>query len=367
MKALVVIPDNTRNFHPKQTLPAVKRRFAKTHKQIDFIIALGLHKKLTRTELEKLLGKRFLKTNRVFQHSPDEVKFLGKVSGVPVYINRRIFSYDTIFTVGVVEPHLYAGFSGGIKCISIGLAGKKTILATHSTKYLMKPGVKLANITTNPFHKFLWQAAAKIDKPIHSLNIVKKNRDSAYFSKTKNRRCPYFFHGPAKTSFHKAVAAARQAYSCKVKEKFDAVFVGCDETKDRSLYQVSRLFNYCLDLKPVVRKGGAIIVFARLGEKRKSGAEQNFEDALQKKLPRGYKFKKPGEHRAFKVIQASRYARLAIVTKINGTGSFFLRKNEPVPFISFPTYAFARRWVEQTYGKCAKIGVIPSGFSFIPV
>jgi len=350
-KVCVVIPDNTRVFHPKLVLPCIAENLGKISKKTDFIISLGLHRKLGRNELEAFLGKRFIKANKVIQHSTEDVKYFSKIRNIPLYLNKNIFSYDVIFTVGVVEPHLYAGFSGGIKCIAVGLAGKKTILKTHSTSFLSRKGVCFANIKDNPFHEFLQQACKKVAVPIYSLNVV-NNID---------KTLAFYSLGNAGRAFLEAVKFAKEFFSCKVKEKFDCVFVGCDFPKDKNLYQTSRLFNYMLDKKPLVKKGGAIFVFARLDSKKKSKAEKNFENLLQKRsISKTHKFKKPGEHRAFKVLEASGYACLAIITPN-------IPKEKFSDILFFKNYAMALKWAKGFYGNNAKLGVIPSGFSFIPV
>ncbi|MDX1765247.1 MAG: lactate racemase domain-containing protein, partial [bacterium] len=255
------------------------------------------------------------------------------------------------FTVGVVEPHLYAGFSGGVKGIAIGLAGKKTILKTHSVAYLSQSAVRAGNIATNPFQRFLWSAVAQLDRPVFSLNLVHNSRK-------KMVGCTV---GKARPAFREAVAIARSVFSCPVKEAFDAVLVGCDHPKDESLYQSSRLFNYLLEGKRLLRRGGAIVVFAGLKGSGKSHAEKNFETVLRKKsLPTGYAFSKPGEHRAYKVLDAARSARLCLVTANPPAGM--------MPALTvFANQRAVCKWIEETYGEAARIGVIPAGFSFLAV
>jgi hypothetical protein len=91
-----------------------------------------------------------------------------------------------------------------------------------------------------------------------------------------------------------------------------------------------------------------------------SAAERNFEAALKREdLPGDYKFKRPGEHRAFKVREAARHARLAIITPNIPHERF-----SGVAF--FKSWPEAMRWAGPECGKSPRIGVIPLGFSFIP-
>jgi nickel-dependent lactate racemase len=349
-KVCVVIPDNTREFHAKRVLRPLVRSLTPLAREFEFIIALGMHRKLSRKKLTDFLGEPFVRAHRIRQHSLEKIRSLGRVNGVPATLNERIFSYDLLFTVGVVEPHLYAGFSGGIKSLFIGLAGEKTILHTHSVNYLSQKGVGLANVRTNPFQKYLWAASKQIALPIYSLNIVN----------SPHKKIAGFSIGEARPAFLEAVKTARDVYACKAKKKYDLLLVGCDFPKDQNLYQASRLFNYMGGKRPLIRKGGTIAVFAGLDGGSKSMAEKNFETLLKREaLPHHYPFRRPGEHRTHQVIKAARGARLSIITPNAPKGRF--------PSISFfPDTRAVLTWAARQYGDDLRIGVIPSGFSFIP-
>ena len=347
----VVIPDPTRDFHPRKTLRTLGEALKRQASRTEFIIALGLHRRLSPKALEAFLGRDFLGENRVYQHNLSSARPLGAVSGVPVSFNPRLLSYDVFFTVGVVEPHLYGGFSGGVKGIAIGLAGKETILKTHSVAYLSQAAVRAGNIGTNPFQRFLWGAVAQLDRPVYSINLVNNGK----------KEMVGYTVGKARPAFREAVAIARNVFACPVEGEFDALLVGCDYPKDQSLYQSSRLFNYLLEGKRLLRRGGAIVVFAGLKDSWKSQAEKNFEAALRRKsLPAWYAFAKPGEHRAFKVLDAAHSARLCLVTANPPEGTMSA-------LTVLPNQRAACKWIDETYGAAARIGVIPAGFSFLAV
>jgi len=346
-KVLVVIPDATRAFHPGTVLPLVSRHLKKVCKEADFAIALGFHRKLSVPDLRELLGKEFLKNHRVLQHDPAETRFLGSIKGIPLYLNRALFSYNLLFTVGEIEPHLYAGFSGGVKCISIGLAGKKTILATHSLEFLSRGGVYPGNTGGNPFQQFLWHAVDRLKMPVYSLNIVNN----------PEKQMAGVFTGRAKPSFEKAVLFGKRLLRRGIKGRFSIALVGCDHPKDTSLYQASRLFNYVTGREPVVAEGGAVFVFAGLSGKAKSDAEKNFEKLLRRRsIPPGYKFARPGEHRAYKVLEARKHAHVGFITA---------RPLDLPHILCFKSYRDALRWSSEKYGSSFTVAVIPSGFYHI--
>jgi len=346
-KVAVVIPDKTRDFHPKIFLPLISKNLKKLTSNFFFIIALGLHKKLTKKELAQFLGKEFLRKNKVLQHCLEDTVFLKNIRKIPLSINRNILDSEVVITLGVVEPHLYAGFSGGVKCLGIGLAGRETILYTHSLNFLKKRGVSLANLDNNPFQQFLWKVPQILGKKVYSLNIVNNLNKEIIFSSFSE----------SKNSFKKAVNFAKKFYSYPVKEKFDLLFVGTDFPKEKSFYQVSRLFNYILDKKNLLNEKGVIFIFSDL-KKVKSKAEENFEKLLKEdNIPSNYPFRKPGEHRAYKVRQALKKAYLGL---INPKGYDKFSK-----ILFFRNYKEALSWAKKNIKEDLKIGIIPAGFSFL--
>ena len=76
-------------------------------------------------------------------------------------VARRVAEAALVIAVGVVEPHLYAGFSGGVKAVAIGCAGEATIAWTHRPAFISRPGVVLGRLDGNPFQETLREVAAR--------------------------------------------------------------------------------------------------------------------------------------------------------------------------------------------------------------
>ena len=79
----------------------------------------------------------------------------------PSTSNSRVARADLVVTVGVVEPHLYAGFSGGVKGVAIGCAGEETIAWTHRPAFISAPGVVLGRSTAIPSSRRCSEIAAR--------------------------------------------------------------------------------------------------------------------------------------------------------------------------------------------------------------
>ena len=91
-------------------------------------------------------------------HDPSDVVEVGTVGGTPVELNRRVALADAVLSVGMVEPHQYAGFSGGAKTVAVGAGGEPLIRYTHGPDLLGRPGVRLGRIDGNPFRDLVDRA-----------------------------------------------------------------------------------------------------------------------------------------------------------------------------------------------------------------
>jgi lactate racemase len=362
-KVLVAVPDATRKAHLRKVLPRLLNQLAKKgikRENIKIIVATGLHKPHTKTGLKNLVGDRvfseYLVTNHI-QAKRDLVNLGRTKSGIPVVLNRHLKEADSIITIGLIEPHLYAGYSGGAKTIAIGLAGEETINATHHPRFLDRAGTAIGCIEKNPFQDCLWEIIKGI--PVkHSINIV-NDRDG-----NLNR----VFEGDLKETFTKGVRFARKIFEKRLNKSFDAVICKVSPPKDVNLYQASRAFNYVLNTRrPVVRKGGMVLVCASLRDGFGGGiAEKRFIESLRKmrspqRLISQIKQKGcvAGEHRAYMVAKALTKARLGFI----GPRAVFYTKG--LPFLSFPTMASAMSAIKRIKGKAASNYEIPHALSVI--
>ena len=131
---------------------------------VTVVIGCGLHATTGPEERERLAGPSVSGRVAVVdaQGIESETRDLGETSlGTPVRIARSITDADLAITVGVVEPHLYAGFSGGVKGVSIGCAGRETIAWTHRPAFISEPGVCVAGLFHNPFQSTLREIAGR--------------------------------------------------------------------------------------------------------------------------------------------------------------------------------------------------------------
>ena len=360
-KVLIVVPDSTRSAHLKDILPVLIQSIKTPSHTIDIIIATGIHKKHTPEQVAKLLGPSVSRRYKILHHDPSGAgitSFGNTKYGVPATLDKAVLKYDFIISVGVVEPHLYAGYSGGAKTVAIGLAGEETINATHIIKFLDDPGTNIGSVTGNKFQETLWHIIGNIP-PVFSVNTVNDQDGKAL----------KVFCGDVKDVFEKSVDFARKVFGVDVKQQCDIAICGIGYPKDINLYQASRAMNYVLNVdRPVLRKGGVLIIAAELKDGLgDSAAERRFYDEL-KKMKSAQDFISrirnegciAGEHRAYMVAKALAEYNVIFVTIVKK--SFM----DGLPFKFYTNIEAALAEAEGIVGKNSKIYVIPRSLATIP-
>jgi len=256
----VVVPDATRDCPVAALLPPVLERLAQagvSDEQVCVVIGCGLHRATTAAEKAALLGAAPAARVRVVDaQGIDQTSVaLGAAAGGGVIaMNDDVARADLVIAVGIVEPHLYAGFSGGVKAVAIGCAGQETIAWTHHPVFLDQPAVRLCRLDGNPFQEALREIAAATTLR-YALNVVVSDGG-----------------GVAGVAAGDPAAVQRRladdhgaAWIRRHDEPFDLVVAGVPTPKDRSLYQASRAATYVgLAAHPVVADGGLIVCCADL-------------------------------------------------------------------------------------------------------
>ncbi|MCM8760960.1 MAG: nickel-dependent lactate racemase, partial [Candidatus Omnitrophica bacterium] len=360
---LVAVPDNTRSAHLKDILPVLLRRIESKGRAITIVAATGLHKSHDGPELRSLVGKAIFKSYRVKSHTQDERSLIdfGRTSkGVPVVLNRMVRDCDLIISVGVIEPHLYAGYSGGAKTVAIGLAGKVTIDHTHGTRFLDDRSTRIASIDGNLFQDTLWEIAAKTPLGF-SVNVVNDPDGTA----------AAVFAGSPRDVFEKGVKLAKKIFEVTVVKEGGIVICGIGYPKDINLYQSSRAINYVANVdRPVISKGGVIVVAAELRDGiGLSQAEKLFyKNLCVMRSPRQLVEEVrregcvAGKHRAYMLAAPLMDYKVIFVTASSKKG--FMRN---LPFETFSSIRKAILRAEDIVGRDAGVYVIPKALATVAI
>jgi nickel-dependent lactate racemase len=217
------------------------------------LVATGTHRGNTEAELRSMLGDEVLESVRVVNHDArDEttLSWMGRFGAdVPVWLNSEWARADVRITTGFVEPHFFAGFSGGPKLVAPGLAGLETTLVLHDAARIGHPDARWGVTHGNPVHDDV-RAIAAATGTHFSLDVV---LDGAH-------RIAQAFGGELFAMHEAACASVRRTAMRAVPEPFDVVLTtNSGFPLDQNLYQAVKGISAAAQ---VVRPGGAIVCAA---------------------------------------------------------------------------------------------------------
>ena len=156
--ACVVISDVTRPVPNKIILPPILETLERAgidRDKIVILIATGMHRPNLGEELEQMVGSAIMTNYRIENHycrKSEDLRIIADIDGAAIEINRHYLDADLKILTGLIEPHMYAGFSGGRKSILPGISSFKTMQYMHSFKMIDHPNVTNCKLDGNPFH-----------------------------------------------------------------------------------------------------------------------------------------------------------------------------------------------------------------------
>ncbi|MDR1677485.1 MAG: nickel-dependent lactate racemase [Deltaproteobacteria bacterium] len=166
-KVVIVTSDHTRPVPSHLTIPLMisEIRAASPVAHITILIGVGCHRNSTKEEMLKKFGPDVVNNEVVINHDPlDEANLvsLGRLpSGGELRLNRLALEADLLVADGFIEPHQFAGFSGGRKSILPGIAAFNTVLASHNSEFTVHPLARPGSLDGNPFQEDMVYAARK--------------------------------------------------------------------------------------------------------------------------------------------------------------------------------------------------------------
>ena len=174
---VVIASDHTRPVPSKVIMPAMLDEIRKGNPDADItiLIATGCHRGTTKEELVSKFGDDIVKNEKIYIHDCDDRNMLVNIGTLPsggeCVINKIAYDADLLVAEGFIEPHFFAGFSGGRKSVLPGIAGRETVLANHCSEFIADPNARTGKLVGNPIHKdMLW--AAENAKLKYIVNVV---------------------------------------------------------------------------------------------------------------------------------------------------------------------------------------------------
>ncbi|MBQ9915488.1 MAG: nickel-dependent lactate racemase, partial [Clostridia bacterium] len=184
---VIIASDHTRPVPSKVIMPAMLREIRKGNPDADItiLIATGCHRGTTKDELIHKFGEEIVANENIYIHDCDEREKLVNLGTLPsggeCEINSIAAGADLLVAEGFIEPHFFAGYSGGRKSVLPGVAGRKTVLANHCSEFIAHPNARTGILKDNPIHEdMLW--AAKAAGLAFIVNVVLNGEKEAIYA-----------------------------------------------------------------------------------------------------------------------------------------------------------------------------------------
>jgi len=250
----VVFPDLTRPMPNRTVLPPLLAELARggvPDDRITLLCATGTHRQATAAEMEELVGPEIVARYTIVDHDGTSEDHLGvgTVDGTSVLLQREYVEADLRIITGFVEPHFFAGFSGGPKAVCPGLAANSTILEAHHPRRIADVRATFVTRAGNPVHDFV-RAAVALAPPHLSVDV----------SINRARQVTSVFAGPLAVAHNAACAHVQSTAVRVVSAPFDLVVsTNGGYPLDRNLYQAVKGMAAA---ERIVRPGGCIVMAA---------------------------------------------------------------------------------------------------------
>lgn len=217
------------------------------------LVATGTHRANNHSELLEMLGPDVLSSVAVLNHDARDAATLAQAGhledGTPVWLNARWLEADVRITTGLVEPHFFAGFSGGPKLVAPGLAGLATTLRLHDAARIGHPNARWGVTEGNPVLDDI-RAIAAATGVTFSLDVTLDNRHNIVRA----------FGGDLFAAHAAACESVRRSAMQPVPERFDVVVSSnAGFPLDQNLYQAVKGMSAAAG---VVKPGGTVICLA---------------------------------------------------------------------------------------------------------
>jgi nickel-dependent lactate racemase len=256
---VLLVSDSTRAVPTAEVLPFIVEELTEAGihtNQIKAVVGTGVHRPARDEEMRSILGEEFLKRIMIENHDPYDEKKLVDIGsttfGTPLRINKTVWEADIRIAVGKVEPHEFAGFSGGRKSVLPGVSAEDSIRINHRPELLLHPKATPGCLDGNPIHLDMLEAAKKLG--IHfCVNILVDS----------NNRVGTVVCGDLDQSHRQAVELLRKNIGVHLKTSPAIVVTTPGVPLNVNLYQSIKPL---IALAPIMRRKGVVVLYSECAE-----------------------------------------------------------------------------------------------------
>lgn len=310
--AAVAINDKTRPVPHEHLLPPLLdqiRAIGVPDEKVQILIATGTHLPMMESEYHKILPPEIIKQYQIYSHDCDDEEnlvYLGETSrNTPVWANRQYIEADLRIVTGNIEPHHFAGYSGGAKTAAIGLTGRLTI--NHNHAMLIEPGSRIAEYDHNPLRQDIEEIGDMINAQF-ALNAILNG----------DKKIAQAFAGSPRQVMQAGIPISQSLCQIPNSTKYDFVIASVGGSpKDINFYQSQKALSHA---SLFTRDGGVIILAAACPEGSGSESYEQFmegtaspQDVFEKFARVGFRV---GPHKAFQVARDLARVHIILVSEM---------------------------------------------------
>ncbi len=355
-KVVIIASDHTRPVPSKLIIPPMlaEIRAGSPDAEITILIATGCHRGTTKDELAQKFGEEIVKNEKIHIHDCDDRDMLVNIGTLPsggqCEINRLAYEADLLVSEGFIEPHFFAGFSGGRKSVLPGVAGRKTVLANHCSEFIDHPRARTGILEGNPIHgDMLW--AAKTAKLAYIVNVVLNSEKNVI----------YAVAGEPETAHKKGTDFLFSLCGAKAVDSDIVITTNGGYPLDQNVYQAVKGMTAA---EATVKKGGVIIMLARSGDGiggdhfyHQLADEPDIDKTMREFLSRGRDETVPDQWQTQILLRILKHTSVIYVSEMPDD---VVEKMHMIPAHSL---AEAIEKAKDLVGESAKIAAIPDGVS----
>jgi nickel-dependent lactate racemase len=252
---VIIASDHTRPVPSKVIIPPMLKeiREASPDAKITILIATGCHRGTTKEELISKFGEEIVENEEIYIHDCDENDNLVDIGTLPsggrCVVSKIAWEADLLVSEGFIEPHFFAGFSGGRKSVLPGVCARETVLANHCSEFIAHPNARTGVLDGNPLHiDMLW--AARKAKLAYIVNVVLNSKKEVI----------YAVAGENELAHKKGTDFLSSLCGVKANEADIVITTNGGYPLDQNVYQAVKGMTAA---EATVKEGGVIIMMAK--------------------------------------------------------------------------------------------------------
>lgn len=355
----IIASDHTRPVPSKVIIPQLLReiREGNPEAKITILIATGCHRGTTKEELINKFGEDIVRNEHIHIHDCDDTRNMVNIGRLPsggeLIINKIAYEADLLVSEGFIEPHFFAGYSGGRKSVLPGIASRITVLANHCSEFIDDMHCRTGVLKDNPMHEdMLW--AARRAKLAFIVNVVLNSEKEVIYAVAGDMEAAHAKGCEFLSGLCRAEAVAADI----------AIATNGGYPLDQNIYQAVKGMTAA---EATVKKDGVIIMLARSEDGHGSegfynmiSGEADIHKTMRRILERGRNQTEPDQWEAQVLLRVLQHATLIYISDVPDE---IVRGFHMIPAHSIEEAL--KRAEDILKNKKATITAIPDGISVI--